>query len=63
MVDLDGTLIRSDLLIELVFACLGEVPLTAFKLPLWWWRGRAVLKRRLAEAVALDVTTLPYDEA
>lgn len=63
VVDLDGTLIRSDMLIEMAFGFLGQFPLSAFKLPLWFWSGRVVLKRRLAESIDIDVATLPYDEA
>lgn len=63
VVNLDGTLIRSDMLIEMAFGFLGRFPLEAFKLPLWLWRGRVVLKRRLAELIDIDVTTLPYDDA
>jgi 4-hydroxybenzoate polyprenyltransferase/phosphoserine phosphatase len=63
VVDLDGTLIRSDLLMEMAFGFIGQSPLAALRLPLWLWQGRAVLKRRLAEAVPVDIETLPYDEA
>jgi 4-hydroxybenzoate polyprenyltransferase/phosphoserine phosphatase len=63
VVDLDGTLIRSDLLIETIFGFLGQSPIEAYKLPLWLMSGRAVLKRRLSEIVDIDITTLPYDEA
>jgi len=63
VVDLDGTLVRSDTLIEMAFELLGRFPLRAFNLPLWLWSGRAVLKRRLVESIDIDVTTLPYEKA
>ena len=62
VVDLDGTLIRSDLLIEMAFGFLGRFPLEWFKLLFWLLQGRAFLKRRLAETIDVDVTTLPYNQ-
>ena len=63
VIDLDGTLVMSDLLIEMTFGFLGRFPLEAYKIPLWLLQGKAVLKRRLTEYLQCDVTTLPYDEA
>jgi hypothetical protein len=51
------------MLMEMAFGFVGTFPLEAFKLPLWLWSGRVVLKRRLAESIDIDVTTLPYEEA
>lgn len=62
-VDLDGTLIRSDLLIEAVFALLKSNLLYAFLLPVWLLKGKAYLKQQIANRVDLDVTLLPYDAA
>jgi 4-hydroxybenzoate polyprenyltransferase len=62
VVDLDGTLLRSNLLHETVFALLRRSPLQLLLLPLWWYRGKARLKHELALRAELDVTTLPYDE-
>lgn len=58
-VDLDGTLVRSDLLIESAAALVKTRPWILFVLPLWALRGLAFLKRRLAEAASLDVDSLP----
>ena len=60
-VDLDGTLIRTDLLIESAFTLLRHNPLYLFRLPLWLLRGRAHLKREIARRVRIDVAALPYD--
>lgn len=60
-VDLDGTLIRSDLLIEAVFALLKLNPLYIFLLPAWLWRGKAFMKQQIADRVDLDVALLPYN--
>lgn len=61
-VDLDGTLLRSDLLLESVLVLLGRNPLYVFLLPLWLLQGKAALKHEIAQRVALRAETLPYDE-
>lgn len=62
VIDLDGTLLRSDLLQESALRLLQVAPLQVLRLPAWLLAGKAVLKRRIAEQVDIDVTTLPYDE-
>jgi len=61
-VDLDGTLIRSDLLLESIFALLKKNILYLFLLPLWLSRGKACFKDQIAHRVDLDVTLLPYHQ-
>ena len=61
-VDLDGTLIRSDMLGESVFAMLRRRPWAVLYLPRWLMRGKAHLKQQLAERAEIDVTALPYRE-
>jgi len=60
-VDLDGTLLNSDILYESVLALLARNPLYVFLLPLWLLRGKAALKRELASRVVLQADTLPYN--
>lgn len=60
-VDLDGTLIRSDLLVESALALLARQPLAIFSLIGWLFRGKAYLKRQIANRVQLDPVTLPYN--
>ncbi|MGH7993025.1 MAG: apolipoprotein N-acyltransferase [Limisphaerales bacterium] len=62
-VDLDGTLIKTDLLWESLARLLRRNPLWLFPVLLWWWRGRAFLKQQLARRVALDPAILPYNES
>jgi len=62
VIDLDGTLLRSDLLQESALRLLHVAPLQALRMPVWLLAGKAVLKRRIAERVSIDVGTLPYDE-
>lgn len=61
-VDLDGTLIRTDSLVESVALLLKQQPLAAWRLPLWLAEGRQALKAGVARHVSLDVEYLPYEE-
>jgi len=60
-VDLDGTLLRTDLFYESLLALLARKPFILFLLPVWLLRGKAALKREIASRVNLDVATLPYN--
>lgn len=61
VVDLDGTLLKSDLLFECAMSFVRNKPLQCLKLLAWLGRGKAYLKDRLAQATDIDVATLPYD--
>ena len=63
VVDLDGTLIRSDLLVETFLAFLRQHPLRLPDVLRWWRCGRPALKEALALASEIDVALLPYDSA
>ena len=63
VVDLDGTLLETDMLLELLFCLLRQAPSAAFCLPLWLLKGRANLKHQIAKRVRLDVASLPYRAA
>jgi len=60
VVDLDGTLVRTDLLVESVFLLIRQSPARILQLPLWLARGRAHFKQQLAKRVLPDAHTLPY---
>src|ERR1039457_4240820 len=62
VVDLDGTLIKTDLLWESLARLLRRNPLRIFHVLFWWARGRAFLKKRLAALVRIAPATLPYNE-
>ncbi len=62
LVDLDGSLLRTDLLLETTLAYLSGNPLRIFHLVYWLLKGRANLKRKLAEAVDLDVEFIPVND-
>ena len=59
-VDLDGTLLRSDLFLESITGLLNRNLLWLFLLPLWLLRGKAWMKAKIVAKVDLDVETLPY---
>ncbi len=61
-VDLDGSVIRTDLLLESLLILLKRNPLYAFAALLWLLRGKAVLKSELARRVAINPASLPYNK-
>ncbi len=60
-VDLDGTLIRSDALLESLTLLIKRNPLYLFRIPLWLMAGKAALKAEIAKRVELDPAALPYN--
>jgi hypothetical protein len=63
-VDLDGTLIKTDLFWESSLLLLKRNPLWLFALPIWWMKGRAHLKRQIAtRSGQLDPARLPYHKS
>jgi 4-hydroxybenzoate polyprenyltransferase len=62
-VDLDGTLIRTDTLLESVMLFLKEGGIRALcLLCVWTLRGKACLKRNIAERIRFNPAELPYHE-
>lgn len=61
-VDVDGTLLRTDLLVESVFALLGRSLSCLLLMPFWLLRGKACFKQQIADRVELDITVLPCNE-
>lgn len=62
-VDLDGTLIATDLLWEGLFLLLRKNPLFLFMVPVWLLHGPARLKQEIAARVDIDPALLPYRAA
>ncbi len=62
VVDLDGTLVKTDLLVENLFLFLRLYPLRILEVILWLFHGKAHFKKCLADAVVPDVTHLPYNK-
>ncbi|MEC9375932.1 MAG: UbiA family prenyltransferase [Pseudomonadota bacterium] len=61
VVDLDGTLIRTDLLHESVLVLIKRNPFYLIALPFWLFQGKAHLKQEIAERVELPIDLLPYN--
>lgn len=61
VIDLDGTLLDSDLLLESALAYIKCHPWRLWLLFWWLLRGKAFLKTQLAEAVVLDVENMPFN--
>ena len=62
VVDLDGTLLRTDLLLEATLRLIKQKPWLALLLPIWLLKGRAHLKSRIFHLVEIDVSLLPMHE-
>jgi len=60
VVDLDGTLVGTDTLIESLFKLIKGQPLLAFKMPFWLLKGKAGFKIEVAKHVSLEPSQLPY---
>lgn len=63
IVDLDGTLIRTDSLIESALTILGDAPFRIFTFIPALLKGKAAFKARLADIAVPDPTVQPYNEA
>jgi len=60
-VDLDGTLVKSDTLVDSVLLMVRQNPVALLQLPLWLVQGKAAFKAHIAKAVTLDAVHLPYN--
>lgn len=62
VVDLDGTLIFTDMLHESTLKAFREAPWILFLLPTWLLNGRANLKEKLAQRSPISPDVLPYNQ-
>jgi 4-hydroxybenzoate polyprenyltransferase/phosphoserine phosphatase len=60
-VDLDGTLLRGDLLMEAAVSFIRRRPLNVLRLLRWFLSGRAALKAEVAKAVSLELAFSPVN--
>ena len=60
-VDLDGTLVKSDTLVDSLLVLARTHPVLLLKLPGALFNGKAAFKAFIAEHVVLDVAHLPYN--
>ncbi|HEY2760741.1 MAG TPA: UbiA family prenyltransferase [Pirellulales bacterium] len=59
-VDLDGSLVASNTLVESLLNAVRRDPTIALKAPGWLLKGRRVFKAKVAEQASLEVAGLPY---
>ncbi len=62
VIDLDGTLLRTDLLVESIIFYLKKNIFNIFQLLTWLLRGRSHLKRQLAKEFDPNVSLLPCNQ-
>ncbi|MDP2128706.1 MAG: UbiA family prenyltransferase [Pseudohongiella sp.] len=62
VVDLDGTLIHTDMLHESALKVFRDQPFKTIAIPLWLLQGKAVLKDKLAQRLDFDAGILPYNQ-
>ena len=60
-VDLDGTLVKSDTLVDSVLAMARQKPRDLWRIPGWIAAGKASFKKHVTASVELDVEHLPYN--
>ena len=58
-VDLDGTLVKSDTLVDSVLVLARQNPRALLSIPGWLVKGKAAFKHHVTEAVTIDVSSLP----
>lgn len=63
VVDLDGTLIRSDLLHEATVRLAFTQPGALWAMPAWLLRGKAHFKAQVARRIGFQAANLPYEAA
>jgi hypothetical protein len=61
-VDMDGTLLATDVLWELLVLLLKTRPALLLRVPFWLLKGKASLKRELVSQIDLNPALLPYHE-
>jgi 4-hydroxybenzoate polyprenyltransferase/phosphoserine phosphatase len=61
VVDLDGTLIKTDLLLESASQFVLAQPWNAYKLLGWLTQGKCALKAHLAQNTSIDAAALPFN--
>ncbi len=60
-VDLDGTLVKSDTLVDSVLVLARQNPRALLSIPRWLVKGKAAFKHHVTDAVTIEVSSLPYN--
>jgi len=61
-VDLDGTLVKSDTLVDAILLLARQQPRTPLSWPAWVRKGKAGFKREITSRAVVDVEHLPYNK-
>ena len=61
-VDLDGTLVKSDTLLDTVIVLARQSPASLLRFPKWVAEGKASFKRKVSLIAEIDVVHLPYNQ-
>jgi len=61
-VDLDGTLVKSDTLLDTVIVLARQHPQALLSFPKWVAQGKAAFKRKVTTLAQIDVVHLPYNQ-
>lgn len=61
-VDLDGTLVKSDTLVDSVLVMARHSPRALLQIPKWIAGGKASFKQKVGQVASLDVEHLPYNQ-
>jgi 4-hydroxybenzoate polyprenyltransferase len=60
-VDLDGTLVKSDTLVDTVLVLARQNPIAVLQFPAWVAQGKAAFKRKVTLLAEINVERLPYN--
>lgn len=61
-VDLDGTLLKSDILYESILLLVKKRPWLLFLLPFWVMKGKVFLKKKMYDIISIDPCYMPYNQ-
>lgn len=61
-VDLDGTLVKNDTLVDSCLVAARRKPILLLQMPLWVLGGKSGFKAALSQEVTLDAESLPYNQ-
>jgi HAD superfamily hydrolase (TIGR01549 family) len=62
-VDLDGTLVRTDMFFESILQLIKRNPINLVRIVIWILQGRAIAKEKIANLVEVDAENLPYESS
>lgn len=61
-VDLDGTLVNTDIFLENLLILIKKQPKMIFMMPIWYLKGKAYFKNEVIKRSTIDYEKLPYNK-